>query len=155
MCWRLGTSMLKASLRQECPKCKHKQGAEHAKCKKCSGDMAGSKTVSTSHYGQHYLDQKSVLEQRLRNEGVQIVPTIKLPKKNGKYYEPEGMISEGHVHGMALRKMIKLFLSNLWLVWREALKLPITKPYAHEKLGHTHIINAWDMCDRPAKKMAA
>jgi hypothetical protein len=33
-------------------------------------------------------------------------------------------------HLTCLRKTEKLFLSHLWLVWREAVGLPITMPYA-------------------------
>jgi len=39
-------------------------------------------------------------------------------------------------HHTALRKTEKLFLCHLWLVWREALGLPTTEPYAHAILGH-------------------
>ncbi len=51
-------------------------------------------------------------------------------------------------HFTALRKTEKLFLSHLWLVWREALGLPITEPYAHGQLGHTSTpISPWDMVE--------
>jgi len=43
------------------------------------------------------------------------------------------------VHYRALRKMEKMFLACLWRVWREALGLPIRKPYVAEYLNHTHI----------------
>ncbi len=77
------------------------------------------------------------------------MPATKLPKdKNGKRYEPEGIISAGHVHNQALRKMIKLFLACLWLKWREAEGLPVTKPYAIDKLGHNSYIDPWEMVDR-------
>ena len=46
--------------------------------------------------------------------------------------------TEGHRHNAAMRKMIKMFLSALWLVWRQLEGLPITYPYAHERLGHQH-----------------
>jgi len=42
-----------------------------------------------------------------------------------------------HIHQMALRKMIKLFLSHLWEQWRKFEGLPIREPYSIEKLGHT------------------
>ncbi|GAH81945.1 unnamed protein product, partial [marine sediment metagenome] len=44
--------------------------------------------------------------------------------------EPPGVIWLGHLDMMALRKMIKLFLACLWLVWREAEGLPTRSPYA-------------------------
>lgn len=47
------------------------------------------------------------------------------------------------IHLRALRKMEKVFLGCLWLVWREALGLPTRPPYAHEYLGHTTLYNPW------------
>jgi len=41
-----------------------------------------------------------------------------------------------HIHLMALRKMIKVFLCHLWVRWREIEGLPVSKPYAIDKLGH-------------------
>jgi len=58
------------------------------------------------------------------------------------------MISEGHIHNMALRKMIKLFLVCLWVVWREEEGLSVTKPYAIDRLGHNSYIGPWEMVDR-------
>ena len=40
-----------------------------------------------------------------------------------------------HRHRMAVRYMMKIFLSDLWLAWRELEGLPITEPYAVAKLG--------------------
>jgi hypothetical protein len=51
--------------------------------------------------------------------------------------------SDGHVDNAARRKMVKLFLSHLWLVWRKAEGLPIREPYAHEYLGHTSLSDPW------------
>ena len=36
-----------------------------------------------------------------------------------------------------MRKMIKVFLSHMWMQWRERENLPIRQLYVHEKLGHT------------------
>jgi len=94
----------------------------------------------------YYLKEKNKYYQRYVNGGRKIVPATSLPKnKEGKRYEPVGIISEGHIHNQALRKMIKLFLACLWLVWREAEGLPITKPYAIDKLGHNSYIDPWEM----------
>jgi len=41
-----------------------------------------------------------------------------------------------HIDNRARRKMVKRFLSDLWLVWRSLEGLPITKPYAVGILGH-------------------
>lgn len=44
----------------------------------------------------------------------------------------------GHKHNMALRYMVKMFLRDLWLAWRELEGLPITPDYAESKLGMQH-----------------
>ena len=85
---------------------------------------------------------------RYISNGGKIVSANRLPKDNGKRYETEKIISEGHIHNMALRKMIKLFLGCLWLSWREAENLPIRQPYSHEYQGHTKMISPQEMTDR-------
>jgi len=62
--------------------------------------------------------------------------------------EPPGVIWLGHLDMMALRKAIKLFLACLWVVWREAEGLAVTKPYAIDKLGHDSYIDPWEMVDK-------
>lgn len=46
--------------------------------------------------------------------------------------------TKAHCHAAAMRKMIKIWLSHLWVTWRALEGLDIRPPYAHEKLGHTH-----------------
>jgi len=152
MCWRLGSALLKAGLRKQCVNCKLLVGEEkirknNGKCPDCgSSDF---KTATITKFGTYYLKEKGKYYQRYGNQGVKIVPATSLPKdKGGKRYEPEGMISEGHVHNQAMRKMIKLFLACLWLTWREAEGLPVTKPYAIDQLGHNSYIDPWEMTDR-------
>ena len=41
-------------------------------------------------------------------------------------------------HRMALRYMMKMFLRDLWLTWREIEGLPVTADYATAKLGIVH-----------------
>jgi len=53
--------------------------------------------------------------------------------------------SPSRIHMAAMRKMIKIFLVHLWLVWRELEGLPTRQPYVQEKLGHTHIITPQEM----------
>ena len=62
--------------------------------------------------------------------------------------EPDGVLYQGHLHQMAMRRMIKLFLCHLWVEWRKALELPGRIPYAIEYLGHSQIISPSDMVDR-------
>jgi hypothetical protein len=44
----------------------------------------------------------------------------------------------GHRHNMAIRYMIKLFLQDLYVEWRQIEGLPVAKPYAEAKLGLKH-----------------
>lgn len=111
--------------------------------------LGGSLLKATGKFYTYYIEQKRGYVEHYEAVGIKIVTAASLPKdKRGKKYEPEGVISEGHVHNRALRKMIKLFLACLWLTWREAEGLPITKPYAIEKLGHNSFIDPWEMIDR-------
>ena len=105
--------------------------------------LAGSLLRAKGKFYEKYLDFKEQYKSRYA-----VVPTSKLPKKDGKRYEPEGVISEGHLHAMAQRKMVKLFLACLWIIWRQQEGLPITKPYAIDKLGHNSYIDPWEMTDR-------
>lgn len=66
--------------------------------------------------------------------------------------KPGQYMSQMHVHRMAFRKMIKLFLSHLWEVWRTKEGLPVRPPYVFEHKGHTTLIDPWEMVDRPEKK---
>lgn len=47
-------------------------------------------------------------------------------------------LTKGHKHNRAVRYMIKIFLRDLWLAWREVEGLPVTPDYAEGKLGIKH-----------------
>lgn len=110
--------------------------------------LASSLLRTKGKFYEYYLKEKDKYQQRFQGEGKHIVPATQLPKEEGKKYEPADMIAEGHVHNMALRKMIKLFLALLWLSWREAEGLPTRNPYPVEYLGHKHPITPEEMCDK-------
>ena len=55
--------------------------------------------------------------------------------------------SKGRQHNAAMRKMEKVFLQCLWVYWREAEGLPVTKPYAHDKLGHEQLYKPEDFIE--------
>lgn len=46
--------------------------------------------------------------------------------------------TKGHRHNAAIRKMIKIFLSHVWLRWRSLEGLQISEPYVNDKLAHIH-----------------
>lgn len=45
-----------------------------------------------------------------------------------------------HAHKRALRKVAKLFLSHLWVIWRQLKGLDTRPPYVHEQLKHNTYI---------------
>lgn len=53
--------------------------------------------------------------------------------------------TEERRHLAALRKMEKLFLAQLWLVWRSALRLPVTTPHSSAARGDPGVADPWSM----------
>lgn len=64
-----------------------------------------------SYYGKIYYDYKNRLEQRED-------------------------LSPVHMHRMATRYAVKMFLRDMWVVWRELEGLPVSDPYEVAVLGH-------------------
>jgi len=56
------------------------------------------------------------------------------------YQEARPDWTKAHRHNAALRKMMKVWLSHLWEVWRKMEGLPTREIYVQEKLGHTHVL---------------
>ena len=46
--------------------------------------------------------------------------------------------TKGHRDNAARRYMIKMFLKDLYVVWRTVEGLPVRAPYQEEYLGHKH-----------------
>lgn len=141
MCWRLGSSLKRAK----------------------------------GNFYEYYIKEKEKYTERFLSQGYRILPTPggkwlcsncgaswgkkrdivpccanqEIEKKLRE--EPQGVIWLGHLDMMALRKMIKLFLAFLWLVWREAEGLSVSKPYALDRLGHYSYIDPWEMVDKPER----
>ncbi len=156
MCFRLAGSILKSGIRYYCMRCNEQRPPakiEDPVCEKCGGKEFGPKPISK--FAAFYMREKAKLVSKYQSHGMIIVPTMELPKDDqGRIFEPIGTISEGHVHMQAQRKMIKLFLACLHIVWREAEGLPPTKPYAFGILGHDPVsyIKPEDMLDKPERK---
>jgi len=55
-------------------------------------------------------------------------------------FAKHGFLADSAIHGMTKRYVVKLFLSHLHQIWREAENLSVPRPYAIEHLGHAHII---------------
>ena len=46
----------------------------------------------------------------------------------------------GHIDAMARRKMVKIFLQHVWIVWRQCDGLPVSEPWIQAIGGHTNIV---------------
>lgn len=67
---------------------------------------------------------------RARNRGEDIVSSKDLPvDDDGNKYEPEGVVSEGHLERLTLRKLAQTFLIHTYDVWRRILGLPVKEPW--------------------------
>jgi hypothetical protein len=67
------------------------------------------------------------------------------------YYEAKEYYSNNktewtklHIHYAAMRKMIKVFLSHVWQVWRELEGLSTSPPYIIGRENHTHYLRPED-----------
>ena len=116
------------------------------------------------------LGYEGLRKRIVERKGVQVVPTprertclhcnIVVTEKKTLYcpqcgeklslkVEPPGFLFSGHLHLKAMREMMQDFNLCMWLVWRQALGLPITEPYSVAKLNHKPI-DPWKMVDREA-----
>lgn len=134
--------------------------------------LAISLKKSKAVFYDYYIGEKEKYERRFLSQGYRILPTpvgrwaclncgtsfdkkrdvtpcCANPEIERKFKkEPAGIIWLAHLDMMALRKMIKLFLACLWLVWRKAEGLPIRAPYIIGEKDHTSLISPWEMVDR-------
>jgi hypothetical protein len=46
-----------------------------------------------------------------------------------------------HIHAMAKRRVVKIWLSHIWIQWRKMEGLPVEPPWIIAKGGHTHMID--------------
>jgi hypothetical protein len=83
---------------------------------KLAGVLSGSFLRCASPYSEVYYNYKARLENR--PDLAEARPIVR--------------------HRMALRYMMKMFLRDLWLTWREIEGLPVTADYATVKLGIVH-----------------
>lgn len=90
-------------------------------------ELTGKRKSAPSYYAKLYYDYKD----RAANDPV------------------KSKLSPMHVHRQAIRWMIREFLRDLWLKWRELENLPISQPYEVEKLNraphaynNNHVIKA-------------
>lgn len=93
---------------------------------KMVGVLASSFIKSRSPYRDYYDNYKARLEQE-ENEVVHI-------GKSTAWKD----VSKGHRDMAAKRYMIKMFLKDLYVIWRTLEGLEVRAPYQEEYLGHKH-----------------
>ncbi len=118
-------------------KCSYNQFLKSKLCGVLGSRFLMSKSVPYSGY---YYNHKA----RLENSDVMVEERIKLADRKG---ELKGKTVRDvkwkdaypiHIHQAAIRKMIKEFLKDLYVAWRELEGLPIREPYSKEYLGKEH-----------------
>ena len=90
---------------------------------KLMGVLAGCMLKANSQYKIYYDNMK----ERLSNSDKSV---------NGKTDRKWKDESKSHINMAAQRYMIKMFLQDLYGVWRELEGLPVRRPYQEEYLGH-------------------
>jgi len=95
-----------------------------------------------------YLEFKSKILADLAKNNIKVKPSSSFKKKNGKIVVPENERTKGWVDAKSKRKEIKLFMACLWIVWAEAVGIPIRKPYPIDVLKHKNYIDPWSMVDK-------
>ena len=93
------------------------------------GEVASSFKIHGEFYRQMYDQYKAA-------EIARVFPPGELASKYNGYKKDDIHLSKGHADIRAMRKTAKLFLSHLWVVWRQLEGLPTRPPYVHEKLRH-------------------
>lgn len=92
-------------------------------------DANGNKQQTANGYAKIYLDYLNRLNNRADSD----------------------KLTPAHKHAMANRYMIKQFLRDLWVTWREMAGYEVSEPYEVEKLGYKpHLYNEYH--DRVAKR---
>lgn len=115
-----------------------------------------------------YLGYRNRIAERKAEQGITVIPTPKervctgcgqvVTRKAARYCpecggeltkkdEASGYLHEGHLHLMAMREMMKDWLVCMWIVWREALGLPVTQPYKVVYQKHPPV-DPWVMVDK-------
>ena len=87
----------------------------------------------TSVYREIYDDEK---EKQLAKE----YKRGELAKHWRGYKEKDTHLLRNHAHKRARRKMVKLFLSHLWIIWRQLERLDTRPPFVHETLRQKNYI---------------
>ena len=79
-------------------------------------------------------DNEKVRQRSLHPEAIDNPVYLETKKGFKKLY------TDMHIHRMAMRKMVKIFLQHYWLIGRKFKKLEVSDPYPIDRLGHKTFI---------------
>ena len=111
---------------------KGKEYNKHLKGKSLILGIIGDSFIKqrTPHYRDIY-DNEKIKQRKLHPEAV---PTGNKTGFKKKY-------TDMHVHRMAIRKMMKRFIADYWVMDRQLNGFPTKPPYVHDVLKHKHYVN--------------
>jgi len=119
-------------------KCPYNQFLRSKLCGVLGSSFLRCKSVPYSGY---YYDKKMSYEHSYR----EIEERLKKKDRKKKKYKGQTVRTvkwkdayPGHLHDAAIRYMIKMFLVDLHIAWREIEGLEVSRPYAEEKLYRKH-----------------
>ncbi len=141
-CWRVATSILKSGLRKKCLICGELLSSSKIARHNCNN--AEFITVAISRYAQYYLNVKEEEYKKVVDKGIKIIQS----SDNSKLFNDDSVISEVRIHKRAIRKMLRLFLAHLWIVWREKLGIEVTKPHSVDRQDPPGYLDPWLMIDK-------
>lgn len=105
--------------------------------------------VSTSFLKQNKAYYREIYDSEKEKQKAKTYKAPYLLEKYGtSYKKTDTMLSKGHIHNRALRKMGKIFLDHFWHIARELNDLPAKKNYVEGVLRHNHIITWRDAIKR-------
>jgi len=88
-----------------------------------------------SYYGQLYYKFKQQYKEQ---------HPVSIENKKGNGFKKD--YTDMHIHLMSVRKVAKVFLKDIWIVWRTIDKLPVLKPYEVQYLGcSSYEIPGWNI----------
>ena len=121
---------------ENCPECNHKTTPIIQKRTKGYQDNWSPRLrVLCWKLGSSFVKQKAAksgyrrIYESFRRDDTEFHPTK--VKENGKT-----KYNDGHMYNRAVRKTVKIFMSHLWITWREMEGLEVKAPYVEKVLGH-------------------
>lgn len=132
--------------RRRCPGQLKRVEGEDGAVRVAQPRMAGGESASYDSTAKKvcYLIGVSFLKTRSPYAGVYRAARAELDRDRGSWPAQRR-------HLTALRRMEKLFLSHLWLVWREAVGLPVAVPYVHATSPGASYVGPWEMVGAAAR----